>query len=138
MEVDASDGAASGLRLLEVVEWKVLSTSWSSSSRRDDFRLGLDSEVVDEFARVFLREMADSFSWSSLRLDLETSEPALDLPELDRPKLNMMATSLASGYIIVRSGRSRVEMSVFVSSGIVVQGSICVALRRVANAVANR
>lgn len=72
----------------------------SSSSRRDDLRLGLESEVVDEFARDLRREIVDSFSSSSLslslRLDFETSEPALDRPELDLPKLNMMAVSFSS------------------------------------------
>ena len=105
--------------------------STSSSSRREDLRLGLESEVVDEFARVFRREMVDSFSSSSLSLsllfDFETSEPALDRPELDRPKLNMMATFVPSGYIIVRLERVRRKMSRFLVPVIVVQGSIYVA-----------
>ena len=37
-------------------------------------------------------ETVDSFSSSSLRFDLETSEPAFDRsPVLDRPKLNILA-----------------------------------------------
>jgi len=111
--------------------------SASSSSRRDDFRLGLDKEVVEALLRDFLREMVDSFSSSavSLRLGFETSEPAFDRPEPDRPKLNMMATSDTSG------GYHR---SVWLRScgnlGIVVFRDRGTAnyLRRVANAVANR
>ena len=101
----------------------------SLSSRLDDFRRGLESEVVDGFARDLRREMIDSSSSSSRsrRLGFETSEPAFDRPELDRPKLNMIANGVLPLYIMVRYSRMRLKISLFVYLGIVVIGFIYVA-----------
>ena len=79
----------------------------SSSSRREDFLLGLERDVVEAFARDFRRDTVDSLSSSSRSrlLDLvETSEPALDRLELDLPKLNMMIARRDHGCIIFQQG----------------------------------
>jgi len=73
--------------------------------------------------------MVDSFSSSSRsrRLGFETSGPAFDRPELDRPKLNMIANGVLPLYIMVRYSRMRLKISLLVYLGIVVIGFIYVA-----------
>lgn len=85
--MEDSEGVVSERLGLEVGVFGVSGTA--SSSRREDFRRGLEEEDVKLDLDLRL-ERVDSLSSSSRLLDFDISEPTRERPELDRPKLNMM------------------------------------------------
>ena len=76
----------------------------SSSSRREDFRRGLEEEF--RFDLDLRLESIESSSSSSRRRILEDSEPTRDRPELDRPKLNMVPGEVGIWWFFLDYHRS--------------------------------
>lgn len=93
--VEDSDGRASERLCFDVDDLYELSMSSSSSPRRDNLRRGFARDVLESL-RDFRLEIVDTLSSSSsLRFDFDTSEPAFDRPEPERPKLNIVANVLS-------------------------------------------